>query len=124
MIKAQISQSNKVNKHWKKVFYDIRDKVWLFTKNINTDQTSKKLDYKIIDFFEVIGKKSISLELQLPQTMKIHNIFHPNFFQKTSTDPLTGQINKSAPWVIINNEEECEVEDIFNIRSFQRKIQY
>ena len=56
--------------------------------------------------FKVIGKKSISLELQLPQAMKIHNIFHPNLLQKTSINPLTGQVNKLVPPVIINNEEE------------------
>ncbi len=38
--------------------------------------------------------------------MKIHNVFHPNLLQKTSTDPLIGQVNEPVPPVIINNEEE------------------
>ena len=67
--------------------------------------------------FDVIGKKRISLELQLPQAMKIHNVFYPNLLQKASTDPLTGQVNKSATPVIIDNEEEWEVEDILDARS-------
>ena len=74
--------------------------------------------------FEVIGKKNISLELQLPQTMKIYNVFHPNLLQKTSTDPLTGQVNEPAPPVMINNEEEWKVEDILDARSLRGKIQY
>ena len=37
LIKAQTSQFNQVNKHQKKVSYDIEDKVWLSTKNISTD---------------------------------------------------------------------------------------
>ena len=78
LMEAQTSQSNQANKHWKEVSYDIGDKVWLSTKNISTDQSSKKLDHKMIDPFDVIGKKSILLELQLPQAMKIHNVFHPN----------------------------------------------
>ena len=117
LTKAQTSQSNQANKHRKKVSYDIGDKVWLSTKNISTDRPSKKLDHKMIGPFEVIGKKGISLELQLPQAMKIHNVFHPNLLQKASTDPLTGQVNKPAPPVIINNEEEWEVEDILNAKS-------
>ena len=60
----------------------------------------------MIGFFDVIGKKGISLKLQLPQTMKIHNVFYPNLLQKASTDPLTGQVNEPAPPVIIDNEEE------------------
>ena len=63
LTKAQTSQSNQANKHWKKFSYDIEDKIWLSTKNISTDRPSKKLDQKIISFFEVIGKKGILLEL-------------------------------------------------------------
>lgn len=31
--------------------------MWLFTKNINIDRSSKKLDLKMIALFEVIGEK-------------------------------------------------------------------
>ena len=93
LTKAQTSQSNQANKYWKEVSYDIGDKMWLSMKNINTDQPSKKLDHKMIGLFDVIGKKNILLELQLPQAMKIHNIFHSNLLRKASTNPLTGQVN-------------------------------
>ena len=74
--------------------------------------------------FEVIGNKGVSVELQLPQSMKIHNVFYPNLLRKASTDPLTNQVNKPPPPVIINNEEEWEVEDILNARSYWGKLQY
>lgn len=76
-----------------------------------------KLDHKIIGFFDVIRKKSILLKLQLPQIMKIDNVFHLNFFQKAFIDLLISQVNELALPVIINNEEKWEVEDIFNARS-------
>ena len=38
--------------------------------------------------------------------MKIYNVFHPNLLQKALIDLLIGQINKSAPPVIIKNEEK------------------
>ena len=91
--------------------------MWLSTKNINTNQPSKKLDHKIISPFKVIRKKDILLELQLPQAIKIHNVFYPNLLQKVSINLLTGQINKPASSIIINNEEEWEVENIFNAKS-------
>ena len=124
LTKAQTSRSNQANKHWKKVFYDIGYKVWLSTKNISTDRSSNKLDHKMIGPFDVIGKKSISLELQLSQAMKIHNVFHSNLLRKASTDVLTGQVNEPIPPVIIDNEEEWEVEDILDTKSHRGKIQY
>ena len=96
--------------------------MWLSIKNISTNQPSKKLDHKMIGLFEVIGKKSILLELQLPQAMKIHNIFHPNLLQKASTDLLTGQVNESVSSIIINNKVEIEVEDIFDAKNYWGKI--
>lgn len=93
-------------------------------KNISTDLPLKKVDHKIIGLFNIIEKKNILLELQLPQTMKIHNVFHSNLLWKASIDLLTGQVNKPALPVIIKNKEKWEVENIFDTKSYQGKIQY
>ncbi len=89
-----------------------------------TDRPSKKQDHKMLGSFEVIGNKRVSIELQLPQSMKIHNVFHPNLLQKALTDSMTNQVNEPPPPVIINNEEEWEVEDILDARSHRGKLQY
>lgn len=57
-------------------------------------------------FIEVIRNKSISDKLQLPQSMKIHNVFHLNLFKKALIDLLTNQNNTSLLPVNINNEEK------------------
>ena len=67
--------------------------------------------------FEVIGNKEVSIELQLPQSIKIHNIFYFNLLRKTLTDPLTNQVNELPLPIIINNKEKWEVEDILDARS-------
>ena len=121
---AQESQSKQANKHRKDISYAVGDKVWLSIKNITTDQPSKKLDHKMLSSFEVIGNKRVSVKLQLPQSMKIHNVFHPNLLQKALTDPLPNQVNEPPPPVIINNKEEWEVENILDARSHQGKLQY
>ena len=56
--------------------------------------------------------------------MKICNVIYPNLLQKTSIDLLTNQINKLALLVIINNKEKWEIENIFDIKNYQSKIQY
>lgn len=98
--------------------------MWLSTENIITDQSSLKLDHKMIDIFKVIRKKDISLKLQLLQAMKLNNVFHLNIVQKISIDPLSDEVNEPAPQVIVNNQEEWEVENISPIRSFREKIQH
>ncbi len=78
MVVAQESQSKQANKYRTDISYTMGDKVWLSTRNITTDRPSKKLDHKILGFFEVIENKGVFVELQLPQSIKIYNIFHPN----------------------------------------------
>ena len=76
----------------------------------------------MLRFFEVIGIKRVFVKLQLPQSIKIHNIFHLNLLQKTSIDPLTNQVNEPPPPFIINNGENWEVKDILDARSYQGKL--
>ena len=78
----------------------------------------------MLSLFEITGNKDVSVELQLPQSMKIHNVFYPNLLQKASTDPLTNQVNEPPPLFIINNEEEWELEDNLDARSYRGKLQY
>lgn len=65
LTKVQSCLLNYANKYEKEVYYNIGDKIWLSIKNISTDQQFKKLNHTIISLFEIIGKKDISLKLQL-----------------------------------------------------------
>ena len=94
------------DKYQRDISYTVGDKVWLSTRNITTDQLSTKLDHKMLGSFQIIRNKGVSVELQLPQSIKIHNIFHLNMLQKASTDFLTNQVNEPPPPVIINNVKE------------------
>ena len=78
----------------------------------------------MIRSFEVIKNKEIFVKLQLPQSMKIHNVFHPNLLHKASIDLLSNQVNELPSLVTINNKEEWEVEEIHNARSHRGKLQY
>ncbi len=42
--KVKTSFSNQINKYQKEVYYDIREKLWLFTKNISTCQSLKEMN--------------------------------------------------------------------------------
>lgn len=70
------------------------------------DQSFKKLNHKILAFFEVIRNKKGSVKLQLAQLIKIPYVFHLDLLQKVLTNFLINQVNEPLPLVIINNKEE------------------
>ena len=43
----------------------------------------------MLGYFDIIQNKEVFVELQLPQSMKIYNVFYFNLLQKDLTDPLT-----------------------------------
>ena len=126
MARSQERQAEAADWHRKEAEYKVSDKVWLLTKNIKTEKPSKKLDHKMIGPYKVKKLVGSSYQLDLPTSMKIHDVFHPSLLRKTSADPLAGQHNKPAPPVIVDDKEEWEVNDILDTRRVERsrKVQF
>ena len=105
--------------------YQPGDKVWLNARNITTRRPSVKLDHKRLGPFLVtalVGKYTCRLEL--PTTMKIHNIFHACLLEPAASDPFPGQIIPPAPPVDVDGEEEWDVTDVLDSRMFRQQLQY
>lgn len=64
-------QSKQVNKPQNNIFYIVKDRIWLSTRNVTTDEHSQKLDHKMFRFFHVIGNKKVSIKLQVRHLVKI-----------------------------------------------------
>ena len=123
----QLSQARMIkhaNRHRKEVSYEVGDRVFLSTKNIKTSRPCKKLDFKMIGPFEVVGKKGYAYELKLPVGSRIKNVFHSSLLRRAARDPLPGQELVPAESVIIDDEEEWEVDDILDSRRSHGRLQY
>ena len=82
----------------------------------------KKLDHKKIGPYRITGLVGSSYWLDLPASMRIHDVFHPSFFRQTAKDPLPGQHNDLLPPVVMNNKEECKVDNIFDAKKHGRRV--
>jgi hypothetical protein len=78
------------DKKRKEVVYNPGDLVFLFSRNIKMARPSKKLDDKILGPFKILEAVGTSYRLQLPTTMRIHDVFHPSLLRRAAEDPLPG----------------------------------
>ena len=110
----------------KDIEFEVREKVWLSMRNIRTSRISKKLDYKRIGPYKILKKvNKNAYKLDLPETMKIHNVFHVSLLDKYR-DLIPGQ-HPPEPMPVVtaqDAEEEWEVERILDSRRRYRKLQY
>jgi hypothetical protein len=98
--------------------------IWLSIKNIKTERLFIKLNHKWIESYKVKKALKDVCQLNLSSSMKIHDTFHISLLRSASSDSFTEQIQSSSSLIVINEEEECEVDDILNSRYHYDKLQY
>jgi len=124
LIKTWEQMMNQVNKHRKKVNYEIELKMFLNEQNIITAKSFKKLNDKMLDSFQITDSVDSFYKLKLSETMHIHNVFHSELLCSVVDDSLPDQKNKLSRSIVINDEDEWEIDDILNFRRYRRRLQY
>ena len=120
LMQAQQRQAHFANQNRKEAELEVGDKVFLSTKNLQLKYRAPKLDPKFIGPYEVkkrIGK--VSYELALPESMRIHPVFHVSKLRKhkDGSDEWPDRIDESRPAPeIIDDDEEFEIEAILDKR--------
>ena len=95
------------NKHRKKTSrYKVGNMVWLLMKNIKIEKPSKKLDHKKISLYKIKKLVGSSYRLDLPTSIRIHDVFYLNLLRPVANNLLSGQHNKPKPPLVVNIEEE------------------
>jgi hypothetical protein len=95
------------------------DKVYLLRKNIKTKRPSSKLDHVKIGPFKIKRiVSSVNYELELPEKMKIHPIFHVMLLEPAPANARTDTKMET------NNDDEYEVEKILDTKLEGQTIKY
>jgi hypothetical protein len=100
------------------------DQVWLEGKNLNVRGTCKLLPkrYGPFKIMEKIG--AVAYRLDLPSSMKIHNIFHVDLLLPYKETEAYGPAYMRPPPDLIEGEEEYEIELIRDMRKRGQQKQY
>ncbi len=102
------------------------DKVWLEGKNLHVTGTCKLLPQRYGPFTitEQIGP--VAYRLELPLSMKVHNVFHVDLLMPYKETEQYGTPYTRPPPIIDQDEEEYKIESITSDRRFgrNRKKQY
>ncbi|KAI0990988.1 hypothetical protein K3495_g17199, partial [Podosphaera aphanis] len=97
--------------------YQVGDLVFLSAKNIRTTRNSQKLDWRKLGPFAIKDViSSHAYRLDLPNTMKIHPVFHVSLLEPYANDPVIGQTQSPPPPIIVDGEEEYMVKEIYDSR--------
>ena len=93
--------------------FTVNNKVWLDAKNILDPLNVRKLQPKRYGPFTVEKVLSpITYQLKLPNTWKIHPVFHADRLTRYVETPTYGKVTVAPPPETINGQEEYEVEAI------------
>jgi hypothetical protein len=112
--KAQEQQAAQANKKRREPDFDVGDEVYISKKGWSTDRPSTKLDHQNAGPFPITEKigEGRAFRVRLPESMKVHDVFHPDRLRKARDDPLPGQVLEPPPPEEINGEDEWELEYI------------
>ncbi|KAF8760803.1 hypothetical protein RHS01_01123 [Rhizoctonia solani] len=92
--------------------FKVGEEAWLDAKNVNLKTLSPKLTEQRLGPFKVIEKISDrAYRLELPSTMRIHNVFYIGLLSKVKKDDKRAFENQPPP-VTIDGEEEYKVKGI------------
>jgi len=101
------------------------DKVWLEGTHLRLPYDTMKLAPRRYGPFKVAAKISdVAYRLKLPDTWKIHNVFHASLLTPYKETKKHGPDFLEPPPDLIDGKEEWEIEKILGHWTYRKKKQY
>ena len=122
--KAQDKKRRDVDPHRRAVDFRVGDKVWISTKPWATQRPSRKLDHQAAGPFEILEQIGHSWRVRLPDSIKVHNVFHSSRLRKAPDDPLPDQTNAPPPPIQVTDAPEYEVEEVLASKVTRKTLFY
>ena len=89
------------------------------------DRPSQKLASQMEGPYEVLEQVGHSYKLKLPDSMKIHPVFHAEKLRRDPGDPLPGQANpEPAPLELEDGELEYEIQEVLVVKLVRGRLKY
>jgi hypothetical protein len=122
--RANLHHQDNVNNQWLPTpNYQNGDLTWLDGCNWKTQWPSKKLDNKWHGPFKIIEKISpYTYRLELPPSMKCHNVFHVSLLEPATDDAYAGQNMEHLHPVEIDGKDEYFIEAVLDSQIHRRKL--
>jgi transposase InsO family protein len=128
MARSQERYTKQANKHRRPVDFTVGDKVWVTTKHWKTDRPSRKLASQMEGPFEILEQIGHSFRLKLPESWKVHPVFHAEKLRKDPASPLPGQENAEPMPIVLqdsdNEQAEYEVQSVLAVKLVRGKLKY
>ncbi|SNX87990.1 related to pol protein [Melanopsichium pennsylvanicum] len=122
---AQSRAVEQYNRKRKDIEFKVGDRVYVSTKNWATRRPTAKLNTRFAGPFPVIeriGRRAY--RIQLPSSVRVHNVFHVSMLERTKDSKLEGR-STIQPYPTLHDEDlEFEVEAIVDIRRRQGQVEY
>ena len=107
----------------------VGEKVYLSTKNLVTDEGSKKLSNLWTGPFTILKRVGEgAYRLLPPRHMKVNPVFNVTLLTKSSPDPILGWVLVEHIPIIVNGQEEYTIQKFLDSnwlgKHFQYKVTY
>lgn len=124
LINSREAMRTEANKHRKDVTYNVGDRVWLSSENIQTIRPCKTLKDKQLGPYRIIERVGVSYRLKLLKSIKQHNVFSPQVLRPYASDPLPGQHQESSRPITDKKDQIWKIDDILESRRHYGRQQY